>query len=432
MALTLSEEIISFDNRTDQTPTLNMYGAGGFAANPDISKITNLVNVCAQTGSYTFGGNAVQASIEVYNSLKAKSASLSIDKGDYAENASKTFEVIYFSGPIEIFYQNSKYSIYIKVLLPPNFPEVAPITSVINIDTNTFTVNKDYKNGLLPDETYAIDLFNGGQWGFHKNFNAVLSELCSKLGSVFPFFKATDRTRPTAPRYYPPLVTNFGQQAPQGGWSKQGTAFDNFSQQPGQWGSNFNQQPGQWGNQPQNNFGPNLNQQRPAGPTGPTSSPGPSPGIMSFLSEQVNSLVLAVKADIQADKKAVAQLANIRGENAALSDQYKTYYDNLLSQNKKNNENIKKLTAHKEKLQSLSLETMIKDGSILNTEDRRTMDVVDTLAQLKATEEADKELQDLFKNGDLNVAFDDVYNMVEKMAKQEFTLKSKIIQLTKV
>lgn len=75
---------------------------------------------------------------------------------------------------------------------------------------------------------------------------------------------------------------------------------------------------------------------------------------------------------------------------------------------------------------------MIKDGSILNTDDRKTMEVVDSLAQLKAIEEADRELQDLFKNGDLLVSFDDVYNMVEKLAKQEFTLKSKIIQLTKV
>jgi hypothetical protein len=406
----------------------NMYG-GGFAANPDISKITNLVNVCAQSGSYTFGGNAVQAAIEVYNSLKAKSNSLSIDKGDYAENASKTFDVVYLSGPIDIFYQQSKYSIYIKVLLPPNFPEVAPITSVINIDTNTFTVNKEYKHGLLPDETYAIDLFTASQWGNHKNYNAVIAELGSKLGSVFPFFKATDRTRPQAPRYYPPLVSNFTSPSA-GGWNQPGSAFGQFNQQPGQWGSNFNQpQQGYYGNQPQSNFGPNLNHQRPGGPTG---SPGPSPAIVSFLDDQVKSLALAVKAELQADKKTVAQLANIRSENMALAEQYKTYNDNLLSQNKKNNDNIKKLTAHKEKLQSLSMDTMIKDGSILNTEDRRTMDVVDTLAQLKATEEADKELQDLFKNGDLNVAFDDVYNMVEKMAKQEFTLKLKIIQLTKV
>ena len=103
-----------------------------------------------------------------------------------------------------------------------------------------------------------------------------------------------------------------------------------------------------------------------------------------------------------------------------------------MSQNQKNNENIKKLTAYKEKLQGMSIESMIKDGSIMKVDDRKTTEVVDTLAQLRATEEADKELQDLFKNGDLMVTFEDVYNMVDKLAKQEFNLKTKIIQLTKV
>lgn len=297
----------------------NMYG-GGYAPNPDIGKITNLVNACAQTGSYTFGGDAVQASIAVYNALKAKSPSLSIDKGDYAEGSAKTFEVIYFSGPIEVFYSGVKYSIYIKVLLPPNFPEVAPITSVINIDTNVFTVNKDYRNGLLPDETYAIDLFNANQWSFHKNYNAVLSELASKLGSVFPFFKSTDKTKPTAPRYYPPLVSKMNQAS---GWGNPGNFFNQGPPQP-QWNSGFGQ-PDYYGGQ-NSNFG-NPGQQRPQMNQAPQ---GPSSAATSFLNDQINSLVLAVKADLQADKKAVAQLANIRSANTGLADQYKAYYVKLV------------------------------------------------------------------------------------------------------
>ena len=300
----------------------NMY-AGGYAPNPDIAKITNLVNVCAQSGSYTFGGNAVQSAIAVYTSLKGKSTSLSIDKGDYAENASKNFEVVYFTGPVDVFYQSMKYSIYIKVLLPPNFPEVGPITSVINIDTNVFTINKEYQNGLLPDETYAIDLFNAGKWSFHKNYDAVLFELTSKLGASFPFFKSSSRTKPSPPRFYPPLVSNFGQNLPPG-WGGGGSGFNGGpvpSNGQNQY-SNFGQ-PGSMGFPQQPGFGQNPTQQRPQGPQ---ANPGPSPSTVSFLNDQVNSLALAVKADVQADKKTIAQLANIRSENTLLADQYKTYY----------------------------------------------------------------------------------------------------------
>lgn len=298
----------------------NMFG-GGFAANPDVSKITNLINVCAQLGSYTFGGNPVPAAIEVYNALKAKSPSLSIEKGDYSEDPSRNFEVMYFSGPVEVFYSGAKYSIYIKVLLPPNFPEVAPICSVINIDNTVFTVNKEYKNGLLPDETYAIDLFNAKQWSNHKNFGAVLAELTSKLGSVFPFFKSSDRSRPNPPRYYPPLLSANRLQNG-GGWGN-GNVFNAFGPQPGQFsGGNYGNQP-YYGNQGPSPYGSNFNQQFPGTPQGNT---GPSPAAVSFLTEQVNSLVLAVKADIAADKKAITQLANVRGENLALTEQYKTYY----------------------------------------------------------------------------------------------------------
>jgi hypothetical protein len=79
----------------------------------------------------------------------------------------------------------------------------------------------------------------------------------------------------------------------------------------------------------------------------------------------------------------------------------------------------------------MSMESMIDNQSIFKAEDRSSLELIENLANLRAIEEADKEMQDLFKNGDLSVSFDEVYNMVEKLSKQEFTIKSKIIQLTK-
>jgi len=405
----------------------NPYGAG-FGNNPDQGRINNYMNMCVQTGSYTFGGNATQAAMAVYNSLKSKSSSLSIEKGDYAENPSITYEVLYFSGPIEVFYSGAKYSIYIKVLLPPNFPEAAPIISVINIDTNVFMVNKEYAKGLLPDETYAIELFNASQWSYHKNFDAIFFELTSKLGSTFPFFKSSNPVRPNPPRFYPPLVSanQMGQQSNwggnQGGWNQGG---GNYNQQfPGgnpQY-SNFGG-PGQYNS----NYNSNPSMSRPGG----DSQSGPSPQTTSFLNEQVNSLVLAMKSDIQGDKKTLGQLAKLRTENQMLCDQYKNYHDSLLKLNEKNSKNLTKLNSHKESIQAMNIENMIDNQSIFKPEDRSSLELIDNLANLRAIEEADKEMQDLFKNGDLNIPFEEVYNMVEKLAKQEFTIKSKIIQLTK-
>lgn len=79
----------------------------------------------------------------------------------------------------------------------------------------------------------------------------------------------------------------------------------------------------------------------------------------------------------------------------------------------------------------MSMESMIDNQSIFKAEDRSSLELIENLANLRAIEEADKEMQDLFKNGELSVSFDEVYNMVEKLSKQEFTIKSKIIQLTK-
>lgn len=79
----------------------------------------------------------------------------------------------------------------------------------------------------------------------------------------------------------------------------------------------------------------------------------------------------------------------------------------------------------------MSIDNMIDNQSIFKPEDRSSLELIESLANLRAIEEADKEMQDLFKNNDLNVPFEEVYNMAEKLAKQEFAIKSKIIQLTK-
>lgn len=105
--------------------------------------------------------------------------------------------------------------------------------------------------------------------------------------------------------------------------------------------------------------------------------------------------------------------------------------DSLLKQNTKNIENTRRLTQFKEQAQSLKFDTLIKDGIIIKSDEKKSDELVDTLANLRTIIEVDKELQDQFKNGDLNVNFEDTLLMVERLAKQEFTLKSKLLQITK-
>ena len=68
---------------------------------------------------------------------------------------------------------------------------------------------------------------------------------------------------------------------------------------------------------------------------------------------------------------------------------------------------------------------------MIQAQDKKSEELVETLSTLTAIEEADKTIQDLYKNGDLQVEFEDVFQQVEKLAKQEFALKIKLLQLTK-
>lgn len=96
-----------------------------------------------------------------------------------------------------------------------------------------------------------------------------------------------------------------------------------------------------------------------------------------------------------------------------------------------NNQRLKSLTDFKDKSQKISLEELLRNGQLIKPQDKRSEEILDTLAQIRTLAEVDHILQEQFKNGDLQTPFDDVYNMVEKLAKQEFSLKLKLQQLTK-
>lgn len=103
----------------------------------------------------------------------------------------------------------------------------------------------------------------------------------------------------------------------------------------------------------------------------------------------------------------------------------------LLELNNKTFENVQKLEEYKNQTTAIKLDILIESGSLIKPVDKKSEELLDALANLEAVELANKELQEQFKNGDTSIGFDEVFSLVEKLAKQEFTLKAKLIQLTK-
>ena len=67
----------------------------------------------------------------------------------------------------------------------------------------------------------------------------------------------------------------------------------------------------------------------------------------------------------------------------------------------------------------------------MKSQDERSAQLVETLANLDAVVAATNCLQEAFKNEELQIGFEETYQLIEKLAKLEFGHKQKLIQLTK-
>lgn len=115
-------------------------------------------------------------------------------------------KVLYIKVALPIIYKNSKFSVYSKIVFPPNFPMVPPIFSVINVNPQTFDVNKLFVNYVLPDESYEVKLLGALHWINGFEFKGLLTEFMQTLGQNFPFFKRKFGYNPNVPKrvYYDP------------------------------------------------------------------------------------------------------------------------------------------------------------------------------------------------------------------------------------
>lgn len=127
----------------------------------------------------------------IYHIVKGRSSNMELKTTQYAESTG-TKNVVYIGVCLPIKYKGNVYSVYSKIVFPPNFPLVPPIFSILNINENQFEVNKKYFSFLLPDKTYEVKLMSSKYWKQGFDFNALLNEFCNNLGLNFPFFKTNN------------------------------------------------------------------------------------------------------------------------------------------------------------------------------------------------------------------------------------------------
>lgn len=410
----------------------------------DKQKLSSIINNSVSTGSYTMGNNTLQQAHQVFDIMKIKSPTMSVGDGTYSEEGSPIYKVAFLTGPVDVKYQNANYAIYIKVLLPPGFPRQAPILSVINIDQSTFTINREYQGGLLPDETYKINLQSGNNWASFQNFDIMLTEMLNKLGSVFPFFRASANQlrRGAPPRHYPrsELATfgsnPSGQQQMQygsnmGGMPHMGSPMQSNFGQPFGGGMGMHQMNGMPPN-PNSYMYQNQGQGQSMNTQNNNQAPAQTDAHYKFIKEQALSLNQAIKMELNSDKKNFVEMATLVKENNNLSKQSEKFVKDLIQLNESNVNTKESLDNFKVQAQSIQVEKAILDGSLFNFANSAQMETLRLLSELESIREVSSDLVHIYIDGEPNnnIGFDEIADSVINLAKKEFTCKVKLNKMS--
>ena len=199
-----------------------------------------------------------------YFSIAQISSNNEVKTQVYPEMNGFNKKVVYVKVALPIIYKGSKFSVYSKVVFPPNFPMVPPIFSVINVNPQTFDVNKLFINYVLPDESYEVKLLGSLHWIKGFDFKSLLKEFMDTLGQNFPFFKRRHGYNPNVPKrvYYDPRYNDLGTKFPFdydlvniSSMSNQ-TNYNNYNQN-----NNNRDQPYNQNNNHQSNYNQNNNHQ---------------------------------------------------------------------------------------------------------------------------------------------------------------------------
>lgn len=389
-------------------------GQGGYQApRDDHSKndLRNKVRQCQQSqGIYkglTDPNN--NKAIEIFDELQRQSPMFAVQMSQYPSKFSPgLYQVVTFCGNLPIMYKNVRYDVYTKVTLSPGFPHEYPILSIMNIDAQKFSVTDKYSGYACPDGTFEVVLQSSSNWAYSQQFGVLLAELHQVLGTNFPLYK----NHSGQPQYVqkPDLYENragimavMGPPAGHGGNSFNPPS-QNWANNSGEQNQNSNPGPGRQNVAQPARLEPKLER-----------SAKEELGVLSdTLQVDVSGLTEALRAVLTKNeeikmrestlKKHESDLERITGTVARDNQALTNYYE----QN-----NDKTLTAD-------VVEKIFYPAT------HEGKEIAECLSKVRSLEEASKAIFDLYEDDKLQLGFDDMKKVIEKMAKEEYTVKAKL------
>lgn len=307
-----------------------------------------------------------------------------------------TFDVVSLCGGLPVMYRGNRYDVYTKVCFSPGFPTEYPIVSVMNIDPNRFKISDFYSVNALPDGTFEIPLNSAKSWQYTMQFNPILSEVHATLGSNFPFFKNNGQP----PNYVTPRTyedrklsdkkPNQHVPAPQPPQNR------NNQQNTNQFGGNNFQQPAQLDGNTEKHAKNDLEV------------------LADSLKIDVDSVSDNIRVMLEKDQE-------IKMRNDIL-DKQKGEVDAM---KRKVEKDISGLTAYYDANNSKVLdENVIND--IWHPNSEHGIQCIETLAKVTSCEDVHKMFYEMYEDDRLQLSFVDAKKVIDKMAREEFTVKSKL------
>jgi len=318
-----------------------------------------------------------------------------------------TFDVVTLCGGLPVMYRGNRYDVYTKVCFSPGFPMEYPIVSVMNIDPSRFKISDFYSVNALPDGTFEIPLNSVKSWQYTMQFNPILSEVHATLGSNFPFFKNNGQ----APNYNMPRTYEDRKLS-----DKKPQHQNTNPQPPVMPQNNFN--PNQQSNNQFNQFGGNNFQQQ-------SQLDG---NTEKHAKNDLEVLADSLKIDVDSVSDNIRLMLEKDQEIKMRNDILDKQKGEVDAMKRKVESDINGLTAYYDANNSKTLdEHVIND--IWHPNSDHGKQCIETLAKIASCEEIYKMFYEMYEDDKLQLSFEDAKKVIDKMAREEFTAKSKLREL---
>mmetsp|Transcript_34881 Transcript_34881/g.31399 ORF Transcript_34881/g.31399 Transcript_34881/m.31399 type:complete len:193 (-) Transcript_34881:753-1331(-) len=156
--------------------------------NPKVYKLDGLLVSTSYQNKQVIKG-CCQELLNAYDSL---------DVYNVPNPGKQSARVIEVQGTIPINFKGRVYHIMASIILPPYFPNVAPLVHLINPDSKRFVALQKYdtKKILFPNGKYYYPLsFSEIQnWSSHKQIMRIVKQLVQEFSAEYPLYEQTNQS----------------------------------------------------------------------------------------------------------------------------------------------------------------------------------------------------------------------------------------------